>query len=108
MVDEDVNFRVINLDVDDAEIKDYALKKKCVVNIFVDHDIDEISGLVDVPNCVTAAQVCKSSQVLNIDKEKGILVYTGNEQDGEKYMNFSSEDEANNINFDDGEDERAL
>jgi len=86
MVDEDVNFRVIKRDADAAEIKDYFLKRKKnhVVSIFVDHNVDEINGLVDVPNCVTTAQVGESSQVLNTDKEKEVLL-SGR---GGKYLNF--------------------
>jgi len=55
----EVNFRVIKVDV--VVIKDYALKKNCDVNVFVEHDVDEIDGLVDVHICVTIAQVVVSS-----------------------------------------------
>lgn len=37
MLDEEVSFRVIKEDGDVGKIKDYALKKPSVVNIFVEH-----------------------------------------------------------------------
>jgi hypothetical protein len=58
--------------------------------------------------------VGESSQVVNTNKGKRIVVYNGNEleEDGEKTYEFdsaiSSEDDTNNITFDDSEDERAL
>jgi hypothetical protein len=59
----DVNFRVIKVDEDVSEIKEYALKGNKAVNIFIEQDVDEISGLVDIPNCVTGSEVGQSSQV---------------------------------------------
>jgi hypothetical protein len=58
--------------------------------------------------------VGESSQVVNTNKGKRIVVYNGNEleEEGEKTYEFdsaiSSEDDTNNITFDDSEDERAL
>jgi len=52
MPDEYVDFRIIRFDEDANEIKDYAVKKNRVVNIFVEHDVDDVSRLVDIPNCV--------------------------------------------------------
>lgn len=117
----DVNFRVIKVDEDVSEIKEYALKGNKAVNIFIEQDVDEISGLVDIPNCVTGSEVGQSSQVevngKGLEKEKGdnkgkgvlmcseeddVVQKTDNESSG------SSEDEADGVYFYDSEDERAL
>lgn len=51
-VDEDVSFNLIRLDEDAYVVGDYATKKKIMVNIFVEHDVDDICGLVDILKCV--------------------------------------------------------
>jgi len=43
MLDEEVSFRVIKVDADAEDIKDYALKKNSAVNIFVERNVDESS-----------------------------------------------------------------
>lgn len=74
--------------------------------------------MVDVPNYNVVNQVGESSQVVNTEKGessqvvntnkgKGLLKYNGNEHEKEGGAS-SSEDDANNVNFDDSEDERAL
>jgi hypothetical protein len=73
-------------------LKTMLWKKNCVANIFVGHNVDEISGLVHVPYYVIAAQVGESSQVVNTNKGKRIVVYNGNEleEEGEKTYEFDS------------------
>jgi hypothetical protein len=51
MHDEDINFRLVRLDEDAYAVKDYAISNSCVANIYVEHDVGETCGLVDVPNC---------------------------------------------------------
>jgi len=118
MLDEEVSFRVIKVDANAGEIKDYALKKLSLVNSFVGHNVDETSGLVIVPNYNVVDQVGESSQVVNTEKGessqvvntnkgKWLLMYNGDEQE-KKGGASSSEDDANNVTFDDSEDKRAL
>ena len=112
MLDEEVSFRVIKDDAVAEVVKDYALKKHSIVNIFVEHNVDESSALVDVPNYdvvgeelgqsyqVVINEKGESSQVVNTDKGKGLLVYSDNEQ-GDGGDLSSSEDEDNNDRLDD-------
>jgi phenylalanyl-tRNA synthetase beta subunit len=83
------------------------VSKNFAVKIFVEHGVDEISGLVDVSNYVHASQVTKGSYVVDIDKGKGVLVYVFHEQEGnntEYDGSSSSKDEGKSVTFDDGED----
>jgi len=92
----EVNFRVVKVDEDVSEIKEYVLKVNKAVNIFVEHDVDEINGLVDIPNYVTVTnrEVGQSSQVEvngeGLEKEKvdnkgkGVLVCS--EEDKHKIL----------------------
>lgn len=110
----EVNFRVVKVDADVSEMKEYALKVNKPVNLFVEHDVDEVSMLVDVPSCVTVInrEVGQSSQVdvngdglekEKVDKKgKGVLVCSDDEKSG------SSEDESDGEYFDDSEHDRAL
>jgi len=50
MSDEEVCFRVIKDDAAAEVVKDYALKNNSAVNLFVEHNVDESSDLVDIPN----------------------------------------------------------
>ncbi|XP_024636474.1 uncharacterized protein [Medicago truncatula] len=110
----EVNYRVVKVDADVSEMKEYALKVNKPVNFFVEHDVDEVSRLVDVPNCVTVTnrEVGQSSQVdvngeglekEKVDKKgKCVLVCYDDEKLG------SSEDESDGEYFDDIEHDRAL
>jgi hypothetical protein len=112
MHDEDINFRLVRLDEDAYAVKDYAVSNNCVANIYVEHDVGETSGLVDVPNFVNTTQGCDSSQVIDTEKGKNVVVASDNEKDddiAEDDDDFSSsEDEAKGVTFDDSEDERGL
>ncbi|WJX78278.1 hypothetical protein P8452_61520 [Trifolium repens] len=112
MHDEDINFRLVRLDEDAYAVKDYALSNNCVANIYVEHDVGETNGLVDVPNFVNTTQGCDSSQVVDTEKGKNVVVASDNEKDddiAEDDDGFSSsEDEAKSVTFDDSEDERGL
>jgi len=120
MPDEDVDFRIIRLDEDANEIKDYAVKKNRAVNIFVEHDVDDVSRLVDIPNCVISSQVGESSNCVKgnelgesseakryIDKGKAIMGCHAEDNVDEGGSGSSDEDEAYD-HFDDSEDERAF
>jgi len=72
MPDYDVNFRIIKLDEDASEIKDYALKENEVFNIFIEHEVDEVNRLVDIPICVIGSEVGQSSEAEVNDKGKGV------------------------------------
>ncbi|WJX65969.1 hypothetical protein P8452_50574 [Trifolium repens] len=112
MHDEDINFRLVRLDEDVYAVKDYAVSNNCVANIYVEHDVGETSGLVDVPNFINTTQGCDSSQVIDTEKGKNVVVASDNEKDddiAEDDDDFSSsEDEAKGVTFDDSEDERGL
>jgi hypothetical protein len=45
-----VSYKFIRLDEDANESKDYVVSNSCVVNIFVEHNVDETTGLIDFPN----------------------------------------------------------
>jgi hypothetical protein len=112
MHDEDVHFRLVRLDEDAYEVKDYALSNNCAANIFVEHNVDETSGLVDVPKYINPSVMGESSQVVDTDKGKNV-VYSDNENeddiDVDDEVDFSSSDEdVRGVTFDDSEDERAL
>ncbi|WJX58900.1 hypothetical protein P8452_44307 [Trifolium repens] len=112
MHDEDINFRLVRLDEDAYAVKDYAVSNNCVANIYVEHDVGESSGLVDVPNFINTTQGCDSSQVIDTEKGKNVVVASDNEKDdgiAEDDDDFSSsEDEAKGVTFDDSEDKRGL
>jgi hypothetical protein len=110
----EVNFLAVKVDADVSEMKEYALKVNKPVNFFVEHDVDEVSRLVDVPNCVTVtnreggqrSQVDVNGEGLEkelVDKKgKGVLVCSDDEK------SRSNEDESDVEYFDDSEHERAL
>ncbi|WJX72487.1 hypothetical protein P8452_56367 [Trifolium repens] len=112
MHEEDINFWLVRLDEDAYAVKDYVVSNNCVANIYVEHDVGETSGLVDVPNFVNTTQGCDSSQVVDTEKGKNVVVASDNEKDddiAEDDDGFSSsEDEAKGVTFDDSEDERGL
>ncbi|XP_039683818.1 uncharacterized protein [Medicago truncatula] len=122
MPDEDVDFRIIRLDEDAIEIKDYAVKKNRAANIFVEHDVDEASQLVDIPNCVISSQVGESSNCVKgnelvesseanryIEKGKAVMVCPDEDNVDEGGSGSSDEDEDEAYDhFDDSEDDRAL
>jgi dimeric dUTPase (all-alpha-NTP-PPase superfamily) len=123
MLDEEVSFRVIKDDASAEVVKDYAVKKMSVVNVFVEHDVDESIAVVDVPNYVVVGEELgqsydvvnnekgESSDAVRREKGKGVLVYSDNEQ-GDVGCTSSSEDEGededNNDRELDSEEERAL
>jgi hypothetical protein len=97
------------------------LKKNSVVNIFVEHNVDESNASVDIPNYDVVSEELgqsyqvvnnekgDSSQAINTDKGKGPLVYSDNEQwDVGGLSSSDDEDEDNNYRLDDSEEERAL
>jgi len=71
MLDEEVSFRVIKDDVAAEVVKDYALKKNSAMNLFVEHNVDESSALVDIPNYdVVGEELGLSYQVVNWIRER--------------------------------------
>ncbi|KAK2393324.1 squalene monooxygenase SE1 [Trifolium repens] len=116
MHDEDINFRLVRLDEDAYVVKDYALSNSCVANIYVEHDVGETSGSVDVPNYINTTQGGESSHVVNTGKGKNVVVASDNEKDDDIEDDIaedddgfsSSEDEVKGVNFDDSEDEKGL
>ncbi|GAU15822.1 hypothetical protein TSUD_236380 [Trifolium subterraneum] len=111
MLDEDVNFRLVRLDEDAYEVKDYDVSNNCVANIFVEHDVDETSALDDIPNYINLMGE-SSQEVVDTDKgssdDNDVCYDNENEDeiDGEEAIS-NSEDERG-VTFDDSEDERAL
>ena len=120
-IDEEVSFRVIKDDVTAEIVKDYALEKNSVVNLFVEHNVDESIDVVDIPNYVVVGEELgqsydvvsnekgESSEAVRRDKGKGVLVYKDNEEgDVGGTSSSEDEDEHNNDGFIDSEEERAL
>ena len=69
MLDEEVSFRVIKDDATAEVVKDYALKKKSAVNLFVEHNVDESIAVVDIPNYdVAGEELGQRYQVVNNEK----------------------------------------
>jgi hypothetical protein len=122
MPDEDVDFRILRLDEDASEIKDYAVKKNRAANIFVEHDVDEVSQRVDIPNCVISSEVGERSNCVKgnelgesseanryIEKGKAPMVCPDVDNVDEGGSGSSEEDEAYDNYFDDdSENERVL
>ncbi|KEH22225.1 hypothetical protein MTR_7g034550 [Medicago truncatula] len=112
--------RVIKDDATAEVVKVYALKKT-VVNLFVEHNVDESIDVVDIPNYdivgeelrqsyqVVNNEKGESSQAVNIDKGKGPLVYSDNKEgDVGGITSGDDQDEDNNDGYIDSEEERAL
>jgi len=71
MLDEEVSFRVMKDDATAEVVKDYALKKKSAVNLFVEHNVDESIVVVDIPNYdVVGEELGQRYQVVLIKANK--------------------------------------
>ncbi|GAU20631.1 hypothetical protein TSUD_230450 [Trifolium subterraneum] len=116
--DEEYDYKLLRVDEDANEVCNYAMKNKGRVQMYVEHDVDDVSCLVTIPNYVNAEELVASDDGVDVgvvgenqkDKGKGVVVEFDYDE-AEDYSSVdddSSEDEANGITFDDSEDERAL
>jgi hypothetical protein len=107
-VEEEVDFKLVRLDEDAVVMKEYASKKKCKLDVFIEHDVVESDGgVVNVPNCIEESEPVKNSSC----KGKEKVVESEGSEDEEVDAGGYSCDEDSDVRgdrFDDSEEERGL
>jgi len=107
-VEEEVDFKIVRLDEDAEVMKEYAGKKKCKLDIFIEHDVVEgDSGLVNLPKYIEESEPVKNRSC----KGKEKVVESEGFEDEEVDAGGYSSDEDGDVRgdkFDDSEEDRAL
>lgn len=107
-VEEEVDFKLVRLDEDAVVMKEYATKKKCKLDIFIEHDVVESDGgVVNVPKYVEESEPVKNSSCKG--KEK-VVESEGSEDDQVDAGGYSGDEDSDvgGDMFDDSEEERGL
>jgi hypothetical protein len=116
--DDNLDYKLLRVDKDAYDVSNYAMNNNGKVQLYIEHDVDDVSCLVDEPNYFCAEELVADDfgedvgRVNNTDNDKGngVMVESdhGEDVDYSSVDDSSSEDDAKGITFDDSEDERAL
>ncbi|WJX28529.1 hypothetical protein P8452_17232 [Trifolium repens] len=121
--DNNVDYKLLRVDKDACVVSNYAMNNNGKVQLYIEHDVDDVSCLVDEPNYFCAEELVADDYGEDVgrvndtenDKGKGVMVESDHGEavdyssvDDSSVDGSSSEDDAKGITFDDSEDERAL
>ncbi|CAJ2659867.1 unnamed protein product [Trifolium pratense] len=109
------SYKMLRVDKDANEVRNYAIKNQGIVNMYVEHgvELDDLSSFVTIPKYVNAEELDASDDGVDVDvvannqndKGKGVMVES---EDYSSVDDYNSEHEDKGIPFDDSEDERTL